>query len=614
MRDAVEEARSAGEPWPSGAAFGPDGELTLAGVPASRLASMFGTPLLVVDEEHLRGRFRTFAELFPHPLYAVKAFTSRRAIRIAAEEGLDLLAATQGELEACLRAGVPAGRIVLHGNNKSDDELRLAVDEGIRLVNVDNPAELRRLSDLAMDAGVEQPILLRVVPEVAAGGHEKIRTGERGSKFGIPLEEVPAAMALALELSGIRPVGIHAHVGSQVLEPAPYLEAVDVLLDVLARLKRETGFEAEILDVGGGFGVAYTDESPLPLDELAPALLRRVREGAAQRGLATPHVLIEPGRSAVGSAMVTLYRVGTVKRSGGRTLVAVDGGMSDNIRPMLYGARYTVAAAGPRRPGPPVTVDVVGKHCETGDVLARDVVLPYEPEPGDLLAFGATGAYTYSMASTYNRMGRPAVVAVKDGVAEPWLRREEAVDLDRLEVGDPTRVDAELPEGVEVRPARPSDAASFLEAYRSVAAERRFIQTEVVGGRPGQYRRRFRRSWTSEEATLVAVTSHGVVGSLSIRRDPSVATHHVATLGMFVVRDWRGRGVGSALMAECLRWARRHGVQRVELTVYPHNRAALALYRRFGFIEEGRLIRHAKKSYGYEDEILMAAWLGPEVG
>jgi putative acetyltransferase len=257
-------------------------------------------------------------------------------------------------------------------------------------------------------------------------------------------------------------------------------------------------------------------------------------------------------------------------------------------------------------------VDVVGKHCESGDLLARDVRLPWPPQRDDLLAFAATGAYTYSMASNYNRVGRPAVVAVRRGEVRPWLRREDPADLDRLEVALEDRPMPEPPAEVEVRPARPADTDSFLDAYRSVAAERRFIQTEVVTGTPRQYRRTFRRAWTSEEATLMALAAGRVVGSLSIRRDPQGATRHVATLGMFVLDGWRGRGVGSALMAEALRWARAQGVRRVELTVYPHNRAALALYRRFGFVEEGRLIRHARKSYGYEDEILMAVWLGSE--
>ncbi|MGZ5354563.1 MAG: diaminopimelate decarboxylase [Actinomycetota bacterium] len=615
-------------PWPEHAVFGPEG-LVIAGVTAEELAGRYGTPLLVVDEAHLRARARAFASLFPHPLYAVKAFTSRAAIRTVTEEGLDLLASTGGELEACLRAGVGADRIVLHGNNKSDEELRLAVVSGVRLVNVDNREELERLERVAAEAGVEQPIMLRVIPEVGAGAHAKIVTGAAGSKFGIPLPEVPNAIRRATELPHVRPVGIHAHIGSQVLEVEPYLRAIDVLLDLLVRLREETGFEAELVDLGGGFGVAYTDEEPFALDELAPALLARVREGAARRGLPVPHILVEPGRAVVGTAMVTLYRAGSVKASGGgRSIVAVDGGMSDNIRPMLYGARYTVAAACRPRPPEPTVADIVGRHCESGDVLAQEVKLPHEPAPGDLIAFAATGAYTYSMASAYNRVGRPAVVGVADGASRLWLRRETQDDLERLDadadggagpgagsVARPGPVPESGPggpgpAGVEVRPARPGDAGSFVEAYGSVAAERRFIQTERVTRSTRFYRRRFRRSWDERGAHLVAVDAGHTVGSLSIRRDEHPATGHVATLGMFVVASHRGRGLGTALMREALVWARRFGVERVELTVYPHNAAAIALYRRFGFAEEGRLVRHAKKSYGYEDEILMAVWLG----
>jgi putative acetyltransferase len=217
------------------------------------------------------------------------------------------------------------------------------------------------------------------------------------------------------------------------------------------------------------------------------------------------------------------------------------------------------------------------------------------------------------MASTYNRVGRPAVVAVRDGRARRWLRREDAADLERLEVGAEVPTGAGPPEGVQVRPARPRDARSFLDAYRSVAAERRFIHSEQVSRSAGFYRRRFRRSSDDRGMHALALDEGGaVVGSLSIRRDAHPTTRHVATLGMFVVSSHRGRGIGSALMAEAVRWARRFGIERLELTVYPHNTAALALYRRFGFIEEGRLVRHAKKSYGYEDELLMAAWLADD--
>ncbi len=606
-----------GGPWPDHAVFGADG-LAIAGVPAEDLARRYGTPVLVVDEDHLRARARTFASLFPHPLYAVKAFTSRAVIRIVAEEGLDLLASTGGELEACLRAGLPGARVVLHGNNKSDDELRLAVASQVRLVNVDNPDELERLDRIAGQAGVVQPIMLRVIPGVGAGAHEKIVTGAAGSKFGTPLELVPETVRRAMELEHVRLVGIHSHVGSQVLEVEPYLAEIDVLLDLLVRLRDETGFEAELVDVGGGFGVAYTDERPFALDELAPALLARVHEGAERRGLRDVHVLVEPGRSVVGTAILTLYRVGTVKASpGGRRIVAVDGGMSDNIRPMLYDARYTVAFAGTPRAASRTVVDIVGRHCESGDVLAEEVKLPFEPRPGDLVAFAATGAYTYSMASAYNRVGRPAVVAVREGSSGVWLRRERHEDLERLEDESPSSTppasapatSPEAPEGIELRTARPRDARSFLEAFRSVADERRFIQTESVTRSPGFYRRRFRRTWDDRGAHLIALDGGAVVGSLSIRRDEHPATRHVATLGMFVVASHRGRGIGAALMGEAIRWARRFGIERVELTVYPHNEPAIALYRRFGFEQEGRLVRHAKKSYGYEDEILMAVWL-----
>jgi RimJ/RimL family protein N-acetyltransferase len=280
---------------------------------------------------------------------------------------------------------------------------------------------------------------------------------------------------------------------------------------------------------------------------------------------------------------------------------------------MLYGARYTVAFASAPRPATPTVADIVGRHCESGDVLAKDVKLPQDPRPGDLLAFAATGAYTYSMASTYNRVGRPPVVAVRDGRARRWLRREDAADLERLEVGAAVPTDAVVPEGVQVRPAKPRDARSFLDAYRTVAAERRFIHTEQVSRSVGFYRRRFRRSLDDRGMHALALDASGaVVGSLSIRRDAHPMIRHVATLGMFVVSSHRGRGIGSALLAEAVRWARRVGIERLELTVYPHNTAALALYRRFGFVEEGRLVRHAKKSYGYEDEILMAAWLGDD--
>ena len=434
--------RRAGNPWPSTAAFGPNG-LEIGGVAAEELAARYGTPLLVVDEEDLRARCRALRSQFPRVLYAVKAFTSHAVIRIAVKEGIDLLVATEGELDACLRAGVAGHHVVLHGNNKSDRELELAVSAGCGFVIVDNAEELERLDRIARARGLVQPVLIRIIPEVEAGTHPAVETGAVGSKFGTPLERAPDVVRLAHSLPGVRYEGLHAHIGSQVLRPEPYVEAVDTLLDLLAELERSAGVRTGVIDIGGGFGVTYTKEEPLALSALASRVLGRVLVASEQRALSPPSLIVEPGRSLIANAVVTLYRVGSIKREGGQgPLLAVDGGMSDNIRPMLYGARFTVASAGTPLKDPSTRFTIVGKHCESGDVLAQDAELPADIAPGGLVAFAATGAYTYSMASNYNRIGRPAVAAVRLGGSELWLRREDATDMDRLETAvvhsDPT--------------------------------------------------------------------------------------------------------------------------------------------------------------------------------
>lgn len=601
-------------PWPSGASFGPRG-LEIGGIPADQLAATYGTPLIVVDEDDLRSRCRSIRSRVDRVFYAVKAFTAHAVIRVVSEEGLDLLVASRGELEVCRRAGARGARIVVHGNNKSDEELASAVDAGVGLVIVDNEDELRRLDAIAGAAGIVQSVLLRVIPEIVAGTHLAIETGAAGSKFGTPLAGASEAVALAERLGSTRFVGLHAHIGSQVLRAEPYLRAADALLDLLGRLRDELGVAAELLDLGGGFGVTYVEESPLVPADVAVALSDRVRAGAAARDIPVPLLAVEPGRSLIANAAVTLYRVGSRKESDGRTLVAVDGGMSDNIRPMLYGSRFAVAQADVPAAGPERPVTVVGKHCESGDVLAENVRLPAAAGPGALLAFASTGAYTYSMASNYNRVGRPAVVAVRGGIAAPWLRREDPADMDRLEVPPSEPVsEPSMPPGVVVRPARPGDAASFLELWRDVVAERRFVRTEEVSRPRRYYRRHFRRSWTNREANLVAVSGADVLGHLHIQRESHPVTNHVATLGIVVRDGWRGRGLGSGLLAEALRWAREMGVEKIVLSVYPGNATAIALYRTFGFVDEGRLLRHSRKSYGYEDEILMARWMGTETG
>jgi diaminopimelate decarboxylase len=585
-------------------------------VTTTDLAARFGTPLLVVDEEDLRARCRSAAACFPRALYAVKAFTAHAVIHIALAEGLDLLAATGGEVEACLRAGAPASRIVLHGNNKSDEELALAVGCDLSLVVADGLEEMERLDAIARRAGGRaQPVLLRVVPEIEVQTHEAIATGHEQSKFGTPLSEAVEVVRAVAGLPGLRFDGLHAHVGSQVQSLEPYLREIDVLAVLAVRLRDEAGVEVAVLDVGGGFAVTYADERPLGPETVATALRERLAVRCASSGLPIPVLMGEPGRAIVAAPALTLYRVGATKRAGGRTLIAVDGGMSDNIRPLLYDARHTVAVAGPPREGDaaPSPVTIVGKHCESGDVLAEGVALPGDLRRGDLIAFAATGAYTYPLASSYNRVGRLAVVAVRDGRTVPWLRREDAGDMDRFETGSDRLPPpgAAAPPGVTFRQARGSDARAFLAFWSAIVEEGRFVRSERVAHPLRVYRRRFDRARPGHEAHFVAVEDDRLVGHLFIQREPHPVTEHVATLAVAVALDRRGRGIGTALMREALTWAEEAGVQKIVLSVYPHNTAAIALYRRFGFTDEGRLARQSRKSYGYEDEILMAAWIGP---
>jgi diaminopimelate decarboxylase len=618
--------RSLGSPWPRSALSGPDG-LEIGGVPASEMAARFGTPLLVYDEEEIRQRCRRLVRVVPRALYAVKAFASHAMVRIALDEGLDLLASTGGEVEACLRAGAPASRLVLHGNNKSDAELELAVRVGVSWVIVDHAGEVGRLDAIARAQGRVQPILLRVVPEVEVATHEAIATGHDASKFGTSLVAAPDVVRSFGWLQGVRFDGLHAHIGSQVLDAEPFLRAVDNLVDLGVRLRKEAA-AISVLDIGGGFGVRYLEEDPLVPEEVVPAIAERLASRCAETGLATPALVVEPGRSLVANAGVTLYRVGARKQVGTararvpRTLLAVDGGMADNVCPMLYDARHSVSVAAASvvdartrsdgaTSGRNELFTVVGHHCESGDTLAEDVDLAATTGPGDLLAFAATGAYTYSLASTYNQMGRPAVIGVRNGSVSLWLRREDPADLERLEAITPRATGTvEPPDGVTIRPAHPGDASSFLAFWSAVVAEGRYVRSERVAHPARVYRRRFRRPWTDHEAQIVAVDEHDrVIGHVSVQRERHPATQHVATLGIAVAAQARGSGVGSALLAEAFGWARAAGVEKVVLSVYPHNTAAIALYRKFGFVQEGRLAKQSRKVTGYEDEILMGAWI-----
>ncbi len=612
LRPAASDPRPGPDPWPANSRFTPTG-LEVAGVSAAGLASTYGTPLLVFDEDDFRARCRVFAAAFPRPMYAIKAFTSRLMIRIAQQEGLGLLASTGGELQACLRAGTDPATVAMHGNNKSDDEIRMAVGARIGFLMADNPDELDRIDRIARGSGGPQSVLLRVTPGVSGDTHDYLDTGGLDSKFGTPIAGGRALEAIkrATTLDGVIFAGLHAHVGSQLLEVSPYVAEIETLFDLLAEVRDALGIETTVLDVGGGFGVTYTSEMPEELPHIAETMLGHVRTCADARGLAVPEVMVEPGRSIVANSVCTLYRVGSIKEvASGRTFVAVDGGMSDNIRPALYGAEYTVALAGAPRAGATATATVVGRHCESGDVLATDVDLPEDLRSGDLLAFAATGAYGYSMASNYNRVGKPAVAVVANGKSRLLFRREDDTDLDRLEVGAAPTIPATTgpPSGVTIRPARPKDARSFSAMWQGVVDEG-YVHSQLVRNPVKHYRGLFRDPWNERGAWILAVNGDDVIGLLSLARGTEHRNRHNATLGMGIAKPWRGKGIGSALLVEAFRWAEEFGVARIALSVYPDNAPAVGLYRKFGFVEEGRLVRHLLKPVGYVDEVLMARWL-----
>ena len=398
------------------------GELSVGGLPASELAAEFGTPLVVYCERTIVDAARAYREAAPDalPLYSLKAFPNVALLRLLAAEGFGADVSTLGELAFARRAGIEGERIVVHGNNKSDEELRAAAEAEVRFVVLDALDEAER----AAAAGVRR-VLVRVTPGIEADTHEKIRTAQHGSKFGLPPDDALEA-AEAARNAGLEVAGVHLHIGSQLLDPRAGLETIDWLKNFAAR-----EWVPAVVDLGGGLGIRYVDgERPPEIREFVATLLARLADGWPGE---LPQVILEPGRSLVGQAGLTLYRVGVVKRASDEvTYVAVDGGMSDNPRPQLYGARYSALLANRADEKAVRAYDVCGKHCESGDVLIEGVRLP-EPRRGDLLAVPATGAYTLSMGSNYNAVPRPAAVLVSDGHPRVIRRRENVDDLLRHE-------------------------------------------------------------------------------------------------------------------------------------------------------------------------------------
>ncbi|HWH31362.1 MAG TPA: diaminopimelate decarboxylase [Egibacteraceae bacterium] len=411
--------------------------MAVGGVDVEALAAEHGTPLWVLDRHELVSRMRAYREAFGDDvgvIYAAKALSVTGVLQLAAREGLMVDVASGGELRSAEVAGVPMASVVFHGNNKSVEELEHAARTGVGRVVVDSFTELERLADVAARTGHTFRVQLRVTPGVDTDTHAHIRTGHDDSKFGFTLSTGLADEAVdrAVALPGVELVGLHSHVGSQILAGDAFESAVTAMVELLVRMRLRHGVELPELNLGGGLGIAYLrDDLPVPIEEYARRLLAAVDAECASLGVPRPRLFVEPGRSIAGPAGLTLYRVGTVKDIPGvNTYVAIDGGMSDNPRPALYGARYEFVPAGPGKPVEQTrAVAIAGKHCETGDVLARDVALPVDLAEGELLAVAATGAYNQAMASNYNRLPRPAMVLAGDGRADLLLRRETLDDL-----------------------------------------------------------------------------------------------------------------------------------------------------------------------------------------
>lgn len=416
--------------------------LVIGGVSAVEISKKYGTPVNVYDLTLIKEKIKTFKNAFSkyenktQVAYASKAFSSLALFEVLAEEDVSLDVVSGGELYLALKAGFEKSRIHFHGNNKSYEELKTAISEQIGCIVVDNFYEIVMIEKLVNELNVTIDILLRVTPGVEAHTHEYITTGQADSKFGFDLAsgQVDQAIKQIKEIENINMIGLHSHIGSQIFEVEGYEIVIEKLLQKASEWKKMYDFNLKVLNVGGGFGIKYTDDdSPLPLDKYAKAIIRSVRTHSAANNLNLPEIWIEPGRSIVGEAGTTLYTVGTQKDIPQiRKYVSVDGGMADNIRPALYQAKYSGVLANKVVNLNEEVVSIAGKACESGDMLMWDVVLP-QPKPGDILAMFSTGAYGYAMASNYNRLTKPAVVFIENGNDFLAIRRETVEDYLKLE-------------------------------------------------------------------------------------------------------------------------------------------------------------------------------------
>jgi diaminopimelate decarboxylase len=430
--------------WPVSATRA-DGVLQLGGLPVTELAAEHGTPALLLDEVDLRGRAQAYSGMSAafDVYYAGKAFLCTEVARWIADEGLGLDVCTGGELAVALAAGFPPARIGLHGNNKSVGELTRAVESGVGHIVLDSFDEIGRLAHIAAERGVRQRVLVRVTVGVEAHTHEFIATAHEDQKFGFSLRDGSALRAVeaVLAADSLYLGGLHSHIGSQIFETAGFEVAAHRVVALAATLRDVHGVQLEELNLGGGLGIAYVSgDDPEPAKQTLDRLAGIIELECASVGMPVPRLAVEPGRAIAGPAAITVYEVGTTKDvtlDGGATrrYVSVDGGMSDNIRTALYDARYTCTLANRESSAPPARTRVVGKHCESGDIVVRDTWLPSDVRSGDLIAVAATGAYCRSMASNYNHVPRPPVVAVRDGGSTVVVRRETMADLLALDTG-----------------------------------------------------------------------------------------------------------------------------------------------------------------------------------
>jgi diaminopimelate decarboxylase len=435
--------------WPRNIARGEDGVAGITGVALTDLAQEYGTPLFVIDEDDFRSRCRDIASAFgggKNVHYAAKAFLCSEIARWIDEEGLSLDVCTGGELAVALHADFPPERITFHGNNKSVAELTAAVKAGVGHIVLDSLTEIERLDAIAAEAGVVQDVFVRLTVGVEAHTHEYISTAHEDQKFGLSVASgaAMAAVGRVFDADHLRLVGLHSHIGSQIFDVDGFELAahrvIGLLHEIVDRFGVDKTAQISTVDLGGGLGISYlAPDDPPPMAELAAKLSAVVRNESAAVGLPTPRLVVEPGRAIAGPGTITLYEVGTVKdvdisATANRRYVSVDGGMSDNIRTALYDAQYDARLVSRVSDAPAALARIVGKHCETGDIVVRDAWVPDDLRPGDLLGVAATGAYCYSLSSRYNMIGRPAVVAVRAGRSRLILRRETVDDLLSLEV------------------------------------------------------------------------------------------------------------------------------------------------------------------------------------